>query len=302
MKNSNDYNYLIIGFILGFLLIISYIYVVKKVPIHILWANIPRQIRKLYYLSMILSLISAIYLFYFYIEQMPKSNQYNSIKGKSYTYFIFFILTSIIWPISILFNANKWITIFGLFLTALFVLLILIQIILYANDNLFKIFAILFASILLFQTLILDLFFWGYNYYSNNFKSNFGKKRIKKFAKRSNEALWKRIVQQVKNGSKGGNPGQWSARKAQLAVKLYKQKGGKYIGKKSKYNSLSKWTKENWGTRSGRNSVIGPKATGERYLPKKKRNKLTKKQYNKTSRKKREDWKKGIQYSSQPKY
>ena len=45
---------------------------------------------------------------------------------------------------------------------------------------------------------------------------------------RSNEALWKRIVASVKAGSKGGKPGQWSARKAQMLAKQYKAKGGGY--------------------------------------------------------------------------
>ena len=33
---------------------------------------------------------------------------------------------------------------------------------------------------------------------------------------RTDEAKWKRIVASVKAGGKGGDPGQWSARKAQL--------------------------------------------------------------------------------------
>ena len=87
---------------------------------------------------------------------------------------------------------------------------------------------------------------------------------------RSNEALWKRIVSAVKAGSSGGRPGQWSARKAQLATQRYKKAGGKYSGAKTKaQKSLSKWTKEKWGTKSGKNSTQGSKATGERYLPKK---------------------------------
>ena len=40
--------------------------------------------------------------------------------------------------------------------------------------------------------------------------------------------LRKRIFQQIKAGSKGGAPGQWSARKAQLLAVKYKQAGGGY--------------------------------------------------------------------------
>ena len=42
--------------------------------------------------------------------------------------------------------------------------------------------------------------------------------------------------------------------------------------------SLRKWTKEKWGTKSGKPSTQGPKATGERYLPKKAREALSKKE------------------------
>mgnify|MGYP000316536604 FL=1 len=119
---------------------------------------------------------------------------------------------------------------------------------------------------------------------------------------RSDEPKWKRIVAAVKAGSKGGKPGQWSARKAQLATQRYKKSGGSYSGPKTKaQKSLSKWTKEEWGTKSGKNSTQGKKATGERYLPKKARESLSKKEYAKTSAKKRRDTKAGKQFSSQPK-
>lgn len=119
---------------------------------------------------------------------------------------------------------------------------------------------------------------------------------------RTNETKWKRIVASVKAGSKGGKPGQWSARKAQIATRRYKESGGGYSGAKTEaQKSLSKWTKEEWGTKSGKNSTQGPKATGERYLPKKAREALSKKEYAATSRKKRADTKKGKQFSKQPK-
>jgi len=65
--------------------------------------------------------------------------------------------------------------------------------------------------------------------------------------------------------------------------------------------SLKKWTKEEWGTKSGKPSTQGPKATGERYLPKKARQSLTAAEYAATSRKKRQDTKAGKQHSAQPK-
>ena len=70
---------------------------------------------------------------------------------------------------------------------------------------------------------------------------------------------------------------------------------------KKPQKSLKKWTKEQWGTKSGKPSTQGKKATGERYLPKKAREALTKKEYAATSAKKRKDTKAGKQFSSQPK-
>jgi hypothetical protein len=64
---------------------------------------------------------------------------------------------------------------------------------------------------------------------------------------------------------------------------------------------LSKWTKEKWGTKSGKNSTLGSKATGERYLPKKAREALTSKEYSATTAAKREGTKQGKQFVSQPK-
>jgi len=42
----------------------------------------------------------------------------------------------------------------------------------------------------------------------------------------------KRLFNSIKAGSKGGAPGQWSARKAQMLVKRYKANGGGYKSKK----------------------------------------------------------------------
>ena len=118
---------------------------------------------------------------------------------------------------------------------------------------------------------------------------------------RTDEAKWKRIVAAVKAGSKGGKAGQWSARKAQLATQRYKKAGGGYTGAKTKaQKSLSKWTKEDWGTKSGKNSTQGKKATGERYLPKKAREALTDKEYARSTAKKRAAIRKGKQHSKQP--
>ena len=115
-------------------------------------------------------------------------------------------------------------------------------------------------------------------------------------ATKKNPALWKRIVARMKAGTKGGRAGQWSARKAQLAVSAYKKAGGSYAGSK-KETDLSKWTKQNWRTKSGKASL----ETGERYLPEKAIKNLSAAEYAATSKAKREGMKKGEQFVSQPK-
>lgn len=119
---------------------------------------------------------------------------------------------------------------------------------------------------------------------------------------RSDEPKWKRIVASVKAGTKGGDAGQWSARKAQLATQRYKKSGGGYSGPKTEaQKSLSKWTKEDWGTKSGKPSTQGSKATGERYLPKQARQALTSSEYAATTKAKREGTEAGKQFVKQPK-
>lgn len=115
-------------------------------------------------------------------------------------------------------------------------------------------------------------------------------------AEKTDPGLWEKVKRKVTKGSKGGKPGEWSARKAQLAVHDYKAEGGGYEGAKSERNSLHQWTEEDWGTRSGKQSG----KTGERYLPKDAREHLTHEEYARTTAKKRRDAKKGRQFSAQP--
>ena len=110
--------------------------------------------------------------------------------------------------------------------------------------------------------------------------------------KRTKPKLWSSIVSRVKRGSKGGKKGIWSARKSQLAVQLYKKAGGGYRGRKSSSNSLTKWSKQDWGDVSSRDAKK-PRSQRGRYLPKKVRESLTKGQKAYTNRKKREATKKG---------
>ena len=117
-------------------------------------------------------------------------------------------------------------------------------------------------------------------------------------AKKTKPSLWKRIVARVKaQASHGTAAGQWSGRKAQAAVKAYKKAGGGYSGAKKSSNSLSKWSKQKWRTKSGKPSS----KTGERYLPEKAIKSLSAREYARTSAKKRRDKAKGKQFSKQPK-
>ena len=62
--------------------------------------------------------------------------------------------------------------------------------------------------------------------------------------------LRERIKDRIMAGSKGGKPGQWSARKAQLVAQEYEKAGGGYEGGKNKgQKSLEKWGKEKWQTK-----------------------------------------------------
>jgi hypothetical protein len=117
-----------------------------------------------------------------------------------------------------------------------------------------------------------------------------------KTAEKTDPKLWDKVKSDVTEGDKGGRPGQWSARKAQLATQEYKKEGGSYKGTKSADNHLTQWTKEDWGTKSGSESG----KTGERYLPKKAREHLTDAEYKRTTAKKRADAAKGKQFSGQP--
>lgn len=98
--------------------------------------------------------------------------------------------------------------------------------------------------------------------------------------------LRERIKQRIMAGSKGGAPGQWSARKAQMLAQAYKKAGGGYKtgGKSKTQRSLSSWTKQKWTTSDGKKARRGNYT--RRYLPAKAWSKLTPAQRAATNRKK----------------
>ena len=115
-------------------------------------------------------------------------------------------------------------------------------------------------------------------------------------AKKTNPGKWKSIVARVKAGSKGGDPGEWSARKAQLATQMYKKSGGGYSGPKRSDNSLKKWGDQKWRTSDG-----SPSKGRKRYLPDKAWKSLSAGEKAATNRAKAKGNASGKQFVAQPK-
>ena len=56
------------------------------------------------------------------------------------------------------------------------------------------------------------------------------KSKVNEAGNYTKPSMRKNLFKKIKAGSKGGKPGQWSARKAQMLAKEYKAKGGGYRG------------------------------------------------------------------------
>jgi len=54
------------------------------------------------------------------------------------------------------------------------------------------------------------------------------KSKVNEAGNYTKPAIRKRLFEKIKAGGKGGKPGQWSARKAQMLAKQYKEEGGGY--------------------------------------------------------------------------
>ena len=54
------------------------------------------------------------------------------------------------------------------------------------------------------------------------------KSKVNQAGNYTKPTMRKRLFESIKAGGKGGSPGQWSARKAQMLAKQYKAKGGGY--------------------------------------------------------------------------
>ena len=105
-----------------------------------------------------------------------------------------------------------------------------------------------------------------------------------------------KIKSQVTKGDKGGNPGQWSARKAQLVTQEYEKEGGSYKKpRNAAQQSLKKWGDEKWSTATGSAKAREGGKT-RRYLPQEAWDTLSPAEKEKTDRKKVEGSQHGQQY------
>jgi len=62
-------------------------------------------------------------------------------------------------------------------------------------------------------------------YYKNGGKTE---SRVNEAGNYTKPTMRKRLFDKIKSGGRGGKPGQWSARKAQMLAKQYKDAGGGY--------------------------------------------------------------------------
>jgi hypothetical protein len=109
--------------------------------------------------------------------------------------------------------------------------------------------------------------------------------------------LRERIKKKVTAGNKGGNPGQWSARKAQLVTQEYEKAGGGYKKPQNEsQKSLKQWGDEKWTTSDSKQARRSGGTA--RYLPEKAWKQLSSSEKAATNKKKKEGSQKGKQFVS----
>lgn len=108
--------------------------------------------------------------------------------------------------------------------------------------------------------------------------------------------LRERLKSEIREGDKGGEPGQWSARKSQLLAAAYKKAGGSYTNKKptAEQQSLHEWTEEEWQTSDGKPAKREGGTT--RYLPKEAWDELSEAEKKATNAKKKASSRAGEQF------
>jgi hypothetical protein len=113
--------------------------------------------------------------------------------------------------------------------------------------------------------------------------------------------LRERLKKKIMAGSKGGDAGEWSARKSQLLTREYEKAGGGYktSARTEEQQNLESWTKEKWTTSDG-----GPserKGGKVRYLPQEAWDQLGEEEKRKANETKRKGDKTGKQFVANPK-
>ena len=104
-----------------------------------------------------------------------------------------------------------------------------------------------------------------------------------------------KIKAEVTAGDKGGRPGQWSARKAQLVTHEYEKQGGDYKQPPTEeQQSLKQWGEEHWTTSDGKPAEREGGTT--RYLPEAAWDQLSDEEKAATNRKKQTGSKQGQQF------
>lgn len=125
--------------------------------------------------------------------------------------------------------------------------------------------------------------------------------KTKKNENYTDPALRERLKKNILKGDKGGNAGEWSARKAQMLTREYEKAGGAYKSSKrtEPQKNLKEWTEEAWKTSDGGPSEReGGKV---RYLPKEAWEKLSSAEKAAANRSKCKGDKEGKQFVPNPK-
>jgi hypothetical protein len=124
------------------------------------------------------------------------------------------------------------------------------------------------------------------------------KSRVNEAGNYTKPELRKRIFNRIKAGGKGGNPGQWSARKAQMLAQAVQGQRWWRTGTnmKAPQKSLKDWGDQKWRTSDG-----SPSKGKKRYLPDAAWSALSPAEKAATNKAKAAGNKKGKQFVAQPK-
>ncbi len=166
MNKLKNINLFIINLIFGFLILLSYIILIplilkKGIKMNRLWGGITGNYRIMYYISILITAISYIYIIYRYSKIEIINNKL------IYTGTIIFLVSSIAWTLSLYGYFVKKMSVMLISMCLNFVVvgtsLILIQSFLYNKELILKICSV----ILLFQTLIMDGIIYSISFYKN---------------------------------------------------------------------------------------------------------------------------------------